>query len=419
MAVLRHRNFRLYWVGQLISLTGMWMQAVAGSWIVQDLAGDTFPTLALAVNNFAVQIPALLLMLYGGVMADRFDRRRIMVITQAVLMVLALVVGTLVAVDAITFWLLLCTSVFVGIATAFDMPAQNALVPDLVEPSEIPQAIAMNQVIFNGSRLLGPAVAGVMIAVLGLASAYIANGLSYIAVIASLLLLRLPKRPPRPAMQQSAAQAAKEGIVHVWRSPLLRSLMGLSGATTLFIFPCLAVLSPAFVREALHQGPGTNAAMFAASGAASLAGAFGLLWVPGNRRGIVMLGSIVTSSVALFVLATTEMVLIAIPFFGLLSLGMGLVFGLNMTTVQQVTPGAIRGRVMSVSGLMFNGVVPVSGLVLGALSELTGLRAIYGLCGVGYLLLAGWLLWRSGLIGHAPETLMPVPVERQAVMAGD
>src|SRR5829696_5863991 len=119
MAVLRHRNFRIFWIGQLISLTGMWMQAVAGSLIVQDLAGDRLPTLALAVNNLAVQLPALLLMLYGGVLADRFDRRRILVITQAVLMVLALVVGTLVAMDTITLWLLLCASVLVGLATAF------------------------------------------------------------------------------------------------------------------------------------------------------------------------------------------------------------------------------------------------------------------------------------------------------------
>src|SRR5687768_6784497 len=157
MHVLRNRNFLLYWVGQLVSLTGTWMQAVAQGLIVLKLTDSVF---ALGVVNFAVMAPALVLSLTGGVAADRWDRRKIMIATQAALMVFALLTAGLLATDNLTFAVLLGISGLIGIATAYDMPAQQALVPDLVQPHEIPQAIAMNQVIFNGSRLLGPAVAG-------------------------------------------------------------------------------------------------------------------------------------------------------------------------------------------------------------------------------------------------------------------
>src|SRR5215213_5984237 len=224
-SILSQRNFRLYFVGQSISLTGMWMQAFASSWVVlTELHRSAF---SLAIVNFAVAIPGLVLMLYGGLTADRYDRRRIMVITQAILMVIALCTGVLVATGAIEFWQIVAISLLVGVAQAFDMPAQQALVPSLVKPPEIPQAVALNQVIFNGSRLLGPAMAGLLVAVAGLSSAYFANGLSYIAVIVSLLLLQLPRFVPHAsAMKTSAATAIKEGIGYVWGSPLLRSLMG-------------------------------------------------------------------------------------------------------------------------------------------------------------------------------------------------
>jgi MFS family permease len=389
------------------------MQAVAGSWIVLRLTGSS--TFALSINNFAVQLPALLLMLYGGLVADRYSRRQIMVVTQILLMVLAFIVGALVATDLITFWLLLVCSVMVGLVTAFDLPAQQALVPELVEPREIPQAIALNQVIFNGSRMVGPAVAGVLIAVMGLASAYFANAISYVAVIASLLLLRMPKRAAAPAGH--ATGGMWQGVGHVWRSPLLRSLMGISGFTSLFVFPCLAVLSPAYVRNVLHLGPGTSALMFAATGGASMAGAFALLWVPAQRRGQIMLAMAVLSSLSLLVLATTSIVVVALLFFGLLSLGMGLLFGLNMTTIQEVTPNAIRGRVMGVSGLMFNGVVPLAAVLLGAGSELLGMREVYALCGLFYLVGAVYMIWQSGIVGRAPATLIPA-AEPQTVAAG-
>lgn len=412
--VLRGRNFRLYWIGQLISLTGMWMQAFASSWVVLDLLNRS--AFSLAIVNFAVAIPGLALMLYGGLIADRYDRRAIMVVTQAVLMVIALFSGVLIATGVIEFWQIVLISLLVGTAQAFDMPAQQALVPSLVEPREIPQAVAMNQVIFNGSRLFGPALAGVLVAVAGLASAYFANSISYVAVITSLVLLKLPRFTPSQAARTSAAGAIKQGLGYVWRSPLLRSLMGMSAATSFFVMPCLAVLSPAYVKDALGAGPGTSAILMAASGAASMFGAFAMLWVPGPRRGAVLLGCILLEFVAMVVVAITTSIPLAIFFFGGLSLGMGLVYGLNATTIQEVTADQIRGRVMSVSGMMFSGVLPIATILIGASVELSNIRLVFAVCGGLYLLTAGYFLLRSGILTRMPTPAV-TPAEQQPVAA--
>jgi MFS family permease len=407
--VLRHRNFRLYWIGQLISLTGMWMQAFASSWVVLDLLDRS--AFALAIVNFAVAIPGLALMLYGGLIADRYDRRAIMVVTQAVLMVIALISGVLIATGVIEFWQIILISLLVGTAQAFDMPAQQALVPSLVQPKEIPQAVAMNQVIFNGSRLFGPAMAGLLVAVAGLASAYFANSISYVAVITSLVLLKLPRFVPAQSAHTSAATAIKDGLGYVWRSPLLRSLMGMSAATSFFVMPCLAVLSPAYVKDALAAGPGTSAVLMAASGAASMFGAFAMLWVPAPRRGPTLLACILLQFVALAVMALTSSIPLAVLFFGGLSLGMGLIYGLNATTIQEVTADQIRGRVMSVSGMMFSGVMPLATILIGASVEVSNIRLVFAICGGLYLLTAGYFLLRSGLLSRTPKptTASPEP----------
>lgn len=285
--------------------------------------------------------------------------------------------------------------------------------PDLVGPEDRHRAIALNQTIFNGSRLIGPALGAIAIAVFGFAGAYIANGLSYLAVIYSLVVLRLPPGGSRGEVRGSAVSAMKEGIGHVWRSPLLRPLMGVSALTAFFLMPCLAVLAPAYVKFALHQGPKTSALLMAASGGASMFGSIGMMWIPAVRRGVTMLLCIVLAAFALATLASTHSVIVATMAMGMLSLGMTLVFGLNATTVQQVTPNAIRGRVMAVSGMMFSGVMPFASILLGASVQFSNVRATYASAGGAYLFVASYMLWRSGLIGHAPETLAEPALERQ------
>jgi MFS family permease len=408
MHVLYNRNFRLYWTGQLISLTGTWMQILAQSWVVLRL---TDSVAALGVVNLAQSLPTLLLMLTGGVVADRWDRRRIMIVTQAALMVLAFVMAALIAADALTLTLLLIIAVLTGIATAYDMPAQQALVPDLVEPRVIPQAIAMNQVIFNGSRLLGPAIAGLALATLPLASVYVLNGLSFIAVIASLMVITTPKRAAGGPARGSMLDSLRVGLAYVWSQSKLRSLFAIVALTVLLVFPPLAVLFSGYVKEALDRGTGTVAVLMAVSGAASMLGAFGLLWIPPARRGFVMALGIVASAISLLALGLLQNVIAATIATGMLSLGFSMFMGLNATIVQQMAPPELRGRVMSVSGLMFSGVLPFGGLLMSLAVAQLGFAQVYLVSAAVYALVALALFLPSGVLGF-------VPPEQPAVAPG-
>lgn len=399
MQVLYNRNFRLYWVGQFISLTGTWMQGLGQSLLVLQLTNSVA---ALGILNFAITIPTLILSLTGGVAADRWDRRRIMIGTQTALMLIAFTLAALVWADMLTFSLLLVMAVFTGIATAYDLPAQQSLVPDLVEPTEIPQAVAMNQVIFNGSRLLGPAVAAVAVAIMSVGSLYFFNGLSFIAVLTSLALIRLPKGRAVGGARGSMVQSLKEGIGYVRQSPLLRSLMAVSGLSVLLMFPQMAVLSPGYVKQQLHGGSVAIAIMMALGGGASMLGAFAMLWIPVHRRGHVMIASVTLMGIAVSVMAWATSVWIASPVAALLSLGFSMFMGLNATTIQQTAPGAMRGRVMSISGLMFNGVLPFAALLMSFLVQEFSFRPVYQTCAAIFTVAAVLLLVRSGIIGYVP-----------------
>lgn len=405
MHVLHNRNFLLYWVGQLISLTGTWMQAVAQGLIVLKLTHSVF---ALGVVNFAVMTPALVLSLTGGVAADRWDRRKIMIVTQAALMVFALLTATLLATDHLTFGVMLGVSVLIGIATAYDMPAQQALVPDLVQPHEIPQAIAMNQVIFNGSRLLGPAVAGLALQFFDMASVYYANSLSFIAVIASLWLIKLPPRRVSEGARGSMFSALAEGLGYVRRSRMLVSLFGAMALAVFLMFPAMAVLPAGYVDKVLGRGASTLGLMMAASGGASMVGAFVMLWIPAHRRGQVMAVSALTMAASVAVMALSRNVLSIILVTGLLSLGFSMLFGLIATTVQLTVPGELRGRVMSVSGLTFNGVLPFSALIMSFAAARAGFGPVYLLSAGAFAVLGLTLVLRSGILTFIPPA-MPKP----------
>lgn len=416
MQVLYNPNFRLYFGGQFVSLTGTWMQAVAQSWLVLRLTGSVA---ALGIVSFAQAAPSLVLALTGGVAADRWDRRRIMIVTQAAMMGIAFLTATLIAVDLLTFTLLVGMSVLLGVATAYDMPAQQALVPELVTPREIPQAIAMNQMIFNGSRLFGPAVAGVALAKLNLATVYAANGLSFVAVIASLLLIRLPQGHARGEARGTMLQSVREGLAYVRGSRLLCSLLPAMALAVLLVFPPMAVLAPGYVREELGQGPGTLGLLMAASGATSMVGAFGMMWIPVARRGLVMLACTVVMALAVSVLALVPSLVVVVIATSLLSLGFTLYMGLNAITIQQMVPNALRGRVSSVSGLTFTAAMPVGALAVSFAVAHVGFMVMYLLLAAVYVVLAGVLLLPSGILSYVPpaadEAHGPAPAGASAV----
>ncbi len=382
LSVLRHRDFRIFWSGQAISLTGTWMQGMAQSWLVLGLTSSAF---ALGLVNFATAIPMVLLALLGGAAADRMDKRQILIVTQAVMMVLALVLGTLVALGLAQFWMVLLVALALGVTTAYDLPANQALVPELIDRHEIPKAIALNSAIFHGSRMVGPAVAGIVIALVGLAGAFLANGLSFVAVIASLLAIRSRGAHPRPA-GQSQWQAIKEGLAYVRSQPVMLAMLGITALTALFVFPSLAIMLPVYARDVLGVGVSEMGLIMAGTGLGALAGSMGMLMVRHHqqmRRIALGIAMLVTAMIALSVIRSLPLALLGVMG---LSFGISTSLGLAATVIQERVEGQLRGRVMSVWNLTFMGVLPFSGLGATALADSIGLPAVMRLSALLYAL---------------------------------
>lgn len=261
LRALRNREFALFWSGQAISQTGTWMQQFAQGWVVTTLAASAF---ALASVNFAASIPILIMTPLGGVAADRMERRRILLVTQSVLAVLAVLMGALIQAGHLRLWHVWLIAVLLGLATAYDLPAYQSFFPQLVEREDLPQAIALNQAAFHGSRIIGPAIASWFVAQWGMAAAFFANGASFLAVIASLLLIR-----PRAAMGGGTAHmrlSMAGGVRYVRERPHILALLGITAITTMFVFPNAATLMPFYAKHVLQVGAGGLGLMMAASG---------------------------------------------------------------------------------------------------------------------------------------------------------
>jgi MFS family permease len=387
LAVLRNREFRLYWGGQAISLTGTWAQGMAQSWLVLGL---TSSALSLGLINFAAAIPTLLLSLLGGAAADRMDKRRILLATQAVMMALALGLGTLVVLGLAQFWHVLLFALALGVATAYDMPANQAFVPELVEREQIPNAIALNGAIFHGSRLIGPALAGLVIAAIGLAGGFYLNGLSFLAVIASLLAIR-SRGAAAGGRGESQWQAIREGLAYVGGQPRIAAMLGLTALTAGTIFPCFAVLMPVYARDVLGLGISQMGFLMAASGLGALTGSMGLLAVRREQRPGRIFAGAVLLVLALSALAWTRSLWLALPLTALLSLGVSTAMGLAATEIQDLVEPRLRGRVMGLWSLTFMGVIPFSGLAATALTDALGMPTVMQIGALAYGLGALWV----------------------------
>ncbi|MCC2668041.1 MAG: putative transporter, partial [Armatimonadetes bacterium] len=266
LRVLRHREFALFWGGQAISLIGTWMQTFAQGWVVANL---TKTALALGFVNFLMAVPTLLLMPIGGVLADRMERRQILIYTQWLMLVLALVMGVLVSTGRLELWHVYLIAIPTGIATAFELPAYQSFYPQLVEKDDLPQAISLNQATFHGARIVGPALASGFVAIWGTAAAFYANAGSFLAVIAGLMLIR--RRPPASSDRKSSTRNFMgEGMRYVRERPELQALLGMTAITTLFIFPNLAVLMPFYAKHILHTGASGLGWIMGISGGGSL-----------------------------------------------------------------------------------------------------------------------------------------------------
>jgi MFS family permease len=391
LAALQSRDYLLFWSGMTVSMVGMWMQALATNWVV--LAQITKSAAALGWINFASALPMLVLSLFGGVAADRRDKRRILFVTQTVLMLLAFLFAVLVASGHLRLWHVLLMSVLGGVAAAYDMPAFQAYYPTLVKREDLAQAIALNQASFHGSRLIGPALGGLAIQWWGASSAFVANGLSFVAVLVALILIRA--RPgPAESGRGSTFAAMAEGLRFVRQDVRLQSLMGITALTTLLVFPNIAVLLPLYAQVVLHMGPGGMGGLMAASGLGALVGAVALLGIaPRARVQRIALG-MGAIPVGLTVLAHSHLFWLSAAAVAVQSVGLATAMGLVATILQQSVPDHLRGRVMSVHGMMFVGIMPFAALLVPGIADRLGLPRELQIAAIFYALVGAVLLVR-------------------------
>ena len=368
LRAFRHRNYRLFFGGQLISLIGTWMQSVAQSWLVYRLTGSSA---MLGVAAFASQAPVLLFATVGGAVADRVDRHRIVVITQTVSMILPLVLAALTLTGTVRVWHVLALAACLGVVNAFDVPARQAFVVDMVGRDDLMNAIALNSSMVNGARVVGPAVAGLLVAEVGEGWCFLLNGISYLAVIAGLLLMDVPKRP-KAMDQRSVLRDTVAGFRFVAETAPVRALLLLLGLVSLAGMP-YAVLMPIFADQILHGGPRGLGLLMGATGFGALCGALSLAvrsGVRGLNRWVAMSAATFGVSLILFSLSRTFWlsVLLLVPVGGSMMVEMAS----SNTLIQSMVPNALRGRVMGVYSIMFMGMAPVGALIAGWVAERLG-----------------------------------------------
>lgn len=390
LRVLRHREFALFWAGQAISLIGSWMQGFAQGWVVTNLTTSAF---ALGLVNFAMSLPTLVLMPLGGVAADRFDRRSILLYTQWVLLILAAITGVLVQQGHLELWHVYLLAVPLGIATAYELPAYQSFYPQLIEKEELSQAISLNQATFHGSRIIGPAIAGWMVAMWGTASAFYANAASFLAVIVGISMIR-PRPPAAGGERGSALAMMREGVRYVQERPEMISLLGLTGITTFCIFPNLAVLTPYYARQVLKVDAGGLGILMSVSGAGSLLGAALLLSVPpASRVRRITLGIFVVL-ITTSILAWSPGLWLSAPAISVQSVAIAHSLGLVSIMVQEKAEDHVRGRVMSLYSMMFTGVMPFAALIVTQLVDRVGMRLELQAAGLLYFVVSLALVWR-------------------------
>jgi MFS family permease len=421
LRALRHRNFQLFFSGQLISLIGTWMQTVAQSWLVYKMTGSS---LLLGSVGFASQIPVFLMAPVGGMVVDRTNRHRVIVITQTASMVLALILAALTLTHHVKVWHIFVLAALLGLVNAFDIPGRQAFLIDMVGREDLMNAIALNSSMFNGARIIGPAVAGILVARIGEGWCFFANGVSYIAVIVGLLLMHI--QCVRRSKTDSPLEDIKEGFRFVSRTKPIRALLLLLGLVSLVGMPYV-VLMPVFADRILHSGARGLGILMGFTGIGALMGAFTLAL----REGVKGLGRLVaiacgTFGISLFLFSFSRTFWLS----ALLLLPVGFSMMLQMassnTLIQSMVPDALRGRVMALYSMMFMGMAPFGALLGGALADKLGAPVTVAIGGIASVMgaIAFWkilptfraeareLIIAQGVAGGEPAGGMTARIER-------
>jgi MFS family permease len=397
--------------GEAISMTGTWMQVMAQSWVMTTL---TDRAVMLGMVNFAVGVPMIALSMVGGSCSDRYDKRNILLLTQVAQIVLALVVGCLVATGQIRIWHILAVAVLLGISNSFEMPAAAALVPELVGKDQVATGIAIDRSIFHGTRLIGPALAGYVIGLWGAATAFYLNALSFIALMAALFTIR-PRTEGTAEEEAQRRSGMKEGIAYVRSDKPTLAMIALMASTTVFVFPIMVVMLPLYAKNVLLLGPDKMGLLMGISGIGSLTGSIGLFAVRREKRRSLMFAGAIGAALALAGLSAARQFAFAAACLILLALSVSTVIGLANTVVQERAPALLCGRVSAIAGLSFFGLMPFAGLGITSLADWVGMRTALLVASAAYLSTAIFVLAGSGRrICEIPAVIdiasEPVPV---------
>jgi MFS family permease len=388
-AALRHRNFRLFIVGQFISLCGTWMQVIAQGWLVLQLTDSAF---AVGLVTALGSLPILLFTLYGGVIADRVNKRRFILVLQSLMLAEALTLAILTATHFITVHWVMGLAVFSGLLSAFEVPTRQSFLAEIVHREHLMNAIALNSSAFNLARVIGPAIAAGLIATVGLAACFFANAASYLAVIASLLRMDAGQSPaPRT---ESLASALRQGFAFVFGNRWPRALVVLIATFSMFGFSFLPLM-PVFARDVLRVGASGYAALVAAIGIGAATAAFFLAGFGHRvRRSRLVLGSAMLFGVVLLAASLAPEFWSALVLFTVTGCVMALNGIAANTMLQSEAPDQLRGRIMGFYSFMVLGLAPFGSFQAGWIAEHFGVRIAFALGGSVCLLVAAGVAWR-------------------------
>jgi MFS family permease len=374
---LKHRDYRLFFAGQLISLVGTWMQRVAQSWLVLELTNSPFK---LGLISALQSAPMLCLAFIAGVIADRLPKRRVLIGTQTALMIQAFLLAVLAWTGHVQYWHVALLATLYGLAFTLDMPTRQSFIVEMASKEDLPNAIALNSTMVSGARMVGPAVAGLLVDRYGVASAFGLNGLSFVAVILALAAMRADGLPG-PAQGTSVRQDIAAGLYYAVRTPLVALILSLLLTLGLFVMNH-NVLVPLLARDVLHEGAHGFGLLMAAVGTGAIVGALALAMLAKGRPPLsLLLGTAAAASGLTLLLAAIRNFWAAMLVLALIGFSQIVFLASCNSTLQLVVPDRMRGRIMSLYAFVFVGITPLGSLVVGTIAEWFGVSVAYALAG--------------------------------------
>lgn len=390
LSAFRHRNFRLFWTGQIISFTGAWMQFVGQGWLILKLTDSPF---YLGLVGAAGSLPILLFSLFGGVVADRVQKRGILVITQALSMVLALILGILTSTDLIQAWHVIVLAAFLGTVGAFDIPARQSFQIEMVGKEDLLNAIALNSAAFNAARVMGPAAAGLIIGYFGISTCFYINALSYLAVIFSLLRMTFSGYK-KDTVTGGFKEKILEGLRFIKGEPKVYTFIFLVAIVSISGIPYITLM-PVFARDILKIGPTGLGLLMSSAGVGAFLGAVSLAFRPNiKKKGLLVTSAGVIFSLSLIIFSLSKILWLSLSMLFLAGWGMISLMATVNSLLQISSPDDLRGRVMSVFGLVFLGTAPIGNLIIGWMAHGLGTPLAVAIGGMLCLITIIILCWR-------------------------